>query len=489
MTPRLAPLLRKEARAVFPFWGATVAALGLAYLARGRAFVDIGLMAYVVGAIAIGAQAIGQEYSCRTLPMLLAQPTGRARLYLVKLSVAAVFLALLAAIAWFVFRDAGRPGSGQVRAGLLPVLGALFVAPFFTMIGRGVLVGMILTATVPAMLWLVVLVVGWFGFGIDPDRTSEVLLLRSGLWMAVASPLLGYLGWRRFATLEAGDGDAVSLRLPRWLDRDAAARRPARLAALVMKETHLHQLTFAVTGVCVVMFLMAVLLQRVSASVAAFPIGPVLLMCCLGVAIVVGAMASAEERQLGMHDGQRLQPAPAWQQWAVKAGMALGLAVLLGVALPMLLVRLAVTGEVGFMRLWLDLAMVVVLLTAGSLYISSLSASGVRALAWTLPAGIAVALFVQTADAALRWVTLQVRGPAMADLLSGAVVPTSVGPEQRVMFAIRVFVLTLVPMLVWFGFVNHQRPEPNPRRTVGQLAAIAFVIATGMVVAGALVAA
>lgn len=485
----LAPLLRKEAQAVFPFWGATVAALVLASLWRGRAFLDIGLFAYVVGATAIGAQAIGQEYSCRMLPMLLVQPTGRARLYVVKLSVAAVFLALLAVLAWFVFSDAWRPGSGHVRAVILPVLGALFLAPFFTMIGRGVLVGMILTGSAPAMLWLLVLVVSWFGFGMDPDHASEVLLGRSDVWLAVACPLLGYLGWRRFATLEAGDADAAAFRLPRWLDRDAAARRPARLAALVVKETHLHQLTFAVTGVCVVIYLVAVLLQRVSASVAAFPVGPVLVMYCLGVALVVGAMASAEERQLGMHDGQRLQPAPAWQQWTVKVAMAFGLAILLGVALPLLLVRLAVNGEVGFMRLWLDLAAVVVLLTAGSLYISSLSASGVRALAWTLPAGIAVALFVQTADAALRWVTLQVWGRAMADVMAGAVMPTSVGPEQRVMFALRVLVLTLVPVLVWFGFVNHQGSEPNLRRTIGQLAAIALVIATGMFVAGALVAA
>lgn len=486
----LAPLLRKEAQAVIPLWGATVTALALAYLWRGRAFLDIGLFAYVVGAMAIGAQAIGQEYSCRTLSMLLVQPTGRARIYVVKLSVAAVFLALLAALAWFVFRDAWRPGSGHVRAVILPVLGALFLAPFFTMIGRGVLVGMILSGSAPAMLWLLVLVVSWFGFGIDPDHASEVLLGRSGVWMmAVACPLLGYLGWRRFATLEAGDADAAAFRLPRWLDGDAAARRPARLAALVMKETHLHQLTFAVTGVCVVIYLVAVLLQRVSASVAAFPVGPVLLMYCLGVALVVGAMASAEERQLGMHDGQRLQPAPAWQQWTVKVGMAFGLAILLGVALPMLLVRLAVNGGVGLTRLWFDLATVIVLLTAGGLYVSSLAASGVRALAWMLPAGIAAAMFVQTSDAALRWVTLQVWGRAMADVVSGAVVPTSVGPEQRMMFAIRVFVVTLVPVLVWFGFVNHHGSEPNPRRTIGQLAAIALVIATGMFVAGALVAA
>ena len=42
---------------------------------------DLGLFAYVVGSLAIGAQSIGQEYTYRTLPILLSQPADRRRLY------------------------------------------------------------------------------------------------------------------------------------------------------------------------------------------------------------------------------------------------------------------------------------------------------------------------------------------------------------------------------------------------------------------------
>ena len=53
--------------------------------------------------------------------------------------------------------------------------------------------------------------------------------------------------------------------------------------------------------------------------------------------ILIGSLASAEERQLGTLEWQTLLPSPAWQQWAVKVGVTFGLALLLGVGLPALL--------------------------------------------------------------------------------------------------------------------------------------------------------
>ena len=70
-----------------------------------------------------------------------------------------------------------------------------------------------------------------------------------------------------------------------------------------------------------------------------------------------------------------------------------------------------------------DLAVLIVLLTASSLYISSLSSSGVRAMVLSLPIGMAVAYFVQ---------------------MTGA---------------IRGLSLTLAPVLLWLAFVNHTSSE------------------------------
>ena len=74
----------------------------------------------------------------------------------------------------------------------------------------------------------------------------------------------------------------------------------------------------------------------------------------------------------------------SWKQWIVKAGTAIGLAMLLAVALPALL--LSVSG--GAIRINAWYACVILLLTAVSLYVSSLSTSGLRALLVSLPVSL-----------------------------------------------------------------------------------------------------
>jgi hypothetical protein len=106
----------------------------------------------------------------------------------------------------------------------------------------------------------------------------------------------------------------------------------------------------------------------------------------------------------------------------------------------------------------------------------------------SLPIGIAVAFFVQMVGGALRWVTLKLAGPLMADIVTGAVAPSSIDPAEVVMFAARACSLTLVPLLLWFGFVNHRWPERTGRRMFQQVASIALLIATGMVLVGGVLA-
>lgn len=52
--------------------------------------------------------------------------------------------------------------------------------------------------------------------------------------------------------------------------------------------------------------------------------------------MLIGALASAEERGLGTLHWQMLQPYAAWKQWTIKVATALTLTALLGVALPAL---------------------------------------------------------------------------------------------------------------------------------------------------------
>src|SRR5205085_208520 len=160
----------------------------------------------------------------------------------------------------------------------------------------------------------------------------------------------------------------------------AGARRYSPLRALAAKELHLQQLSFVVAGVNVCGWAIFLLLQRVIPSLTRIPAGAVLLLYCTGLAVMIGALASAEERHHGTLDSQLLQPTPAFQQWTVKVGVTLGLALLLGVGLPLLLIQFTPHEVFRTIRISADLTVVIVLVTATSLYVSSVSTSGVQAM-------------------------------------------------------------------------------------------------------------
>ncbi len=483
----LSPALSKEIRALLPFWGASVAALAAARVWR-EGDLDVGLFAYVVGSLAIGAQLVGQEYTYRTLPMLLSQPADRRRVYLLKFVVSAVMLLTLAALAVTMFAKVWRPESARFPVVILPVLCGLFLAPLFTMICRSTLAGMIFSGSVLASTWFVTLAIAWFGFGVAPEAAQHIILGRWTLGVIVLCPLAGLLGWRRFTGLEATDAASPALHLPRWLRSTQGARRHWPLQALAVKEVHLQQLAFVVAGLYIIGWVLFLLAQRHIPSWSTFLFEAVMLLYCMGLAIMIGAFASAEERQHGTLDWQLLQPTPAWQQWMVKVGVSLGLALLFGVGLPVLLNQLTPHEAFRELRMSGDLTVLIVLLTASSTYISSLSGSGVRAMVLSLPIGMAVAYFVQMVSGALRWVTGQLAGPWMADIVTGAVAPSSIDPVDVVTFVARAFSLTLAPLLLWFGFVNHTSSERTVRRMFQQIASIAVLVTTGILLVGGVLA-
>jgi ABC-type transport system involved in multi-copper enzyme maturation permease subunit len=484
-TAVLSPALSKEIRALLPLWGASVAALAVAFISRGGVLPDVGVIVYVAGSIAIGAHSIGQEYTYRTLPMLLSQPVDRWRVYLLKFAVSVVMLLTLAAVAWPVLADAmRRPDPWHLSLVIWPVLSGLFLAPLFTMICRSSLAGLILSASAPGCAWLAALAIASLWLGLDAQTAEHIILSHWAAGLVVLCPLLGLLGWRRFRGLEAVEIASPAFQLPRWLRGAQGARRHAPLRALAAKEVHLQHLVFVVAALYVAGWAMFLILQRYLRSLSTFPLGAVTLLYCVGLAIVIGVLASAEERHHGTLDSQLLQPTPNWQQWMVKVGVALGLALLLGVGLPVLLIQL--TPHEGFRAIPMsgDLMVLIVLATAGSVYISSVSNSGVQAMAWSVPIGIGAILFVRTVNGALRWVTLKLAGPLMADIVTGAVAPSWGQPVEVVTFAARGLPLMLAPLLLWFGFVNHTSSERAARRIFGQITVIALVIVTGMIVVG-----
>jgi len=135
-----------------------------------------------------------------------------------------------------------------------------------------------------------------------------------------------------------------------------------------------------------------------------------------------------------------------------------------------------------------NLAVVIVLLTAGSIYVSSLSSSGVRAMVLMLPIGVAVELWIRTVASAMRLGTSTLAGRYMADIVTGVAATRAVDPGDIILFTARAFALTLTPLLLWFGFVNHTSSERSVRRIVAQGASIALIIMAAVLAAGGLIA-
>ena len=359
------------------------------------------VIAYVLGSVALGALSIGHEYTSRTLTLLLSLPVDRRRLYLVKLGVLIPMLLTLGALALgLLFTPRARDlAGGSAMIPLLSVMCGLFLAPWLTMLCRSPLAGLTFALVIPGLSHICGVVAGFATYGFSPDAERLELAV---LWWGMTGfcAVAAVSSWRMFMRLEAIEGSDPHVRLPRWLRDPAAAaaapdveraRHPVWL--LAKKELRLQQLTFVVSGIYVLAWGALALVRHIVSGFEGIPIGALTVLHSGAIALLSGSLASAEERQFGTLESQVLLPMATWKQWAVKAGTAFGRGPAAGgracrhssgssARRP--------TASASTRRF----AGVIVLLTAGSLYVSSLCASGLRALLASIFVIIVVPLFL-----------------------------------------------------------------------------------------------
>jgi len=444
---------RKELRALWPPWAAAAASIGaLALFSNGRN-VDLGWVALFVGSLTLTGMSIGHEYTNGTLAMLLAQPVARHRLLLVKLGAALPMVALLMAVAIPVLPPWDGRGPSELPS--LALLSGLVAAPWLTMVCRGPLAGILFAGSLTALAHIAAEVALILRYGSIDDRGADQAAFRAAVMVTAlgASTLVAAIaGWRLFMRLEAVAGPASSIELGRWWPtRNAATalapatpRRQHPLWLLALKELRLQQLTLVVTPLFAVGWMAVAMLWR-SDPEAREILNAVGFIYYGSLAVLIGSLASAEERQLGTHEWHTLLPIATWQQWGVKLAIVLGLAVTVSVAVPILLAA----GAVG-VRAWH--IGVIALLAVGSLYISSLCRSGLHALAWSVPVLIVALLLLGSRLGPLLFTNER--------LVAGALTAAGVAAA-------------------WFGLENHRTTAPAGGRVSWQ----ALVIAAGPVVA------
>jgi hypothetical protein len=483
-------LLWKEARGLGPTWlvaAALLVAVGLADTGLDTALdvqqprspaAQLTVLFYVGACALLGALSIGQEFTDRTLAGLLAQPAARSSVLLHKLGVVAAMLLVLGGLAWAygltplavarAWPELSPTGRMLVIA--LPVLGGVLLTPCLTLLARSALAGCVFSI---ALLLPIVLgsqaAAPWvFGDAATLAQANTRVLDIFVHTMLIVVVLGALLMWRAFMRLEAIEGRGLELHLPAWLFRPRlhlAAARPARSVwrQMLGKELHLQQMTFVVSGLYVAAWLAVVLVGE-----SLFPTRRAGLMTVAtllhagAIPLLAGSLASAEERQLGTLGWQVLLPIAVWRQWAVKAAVVLVLSLGLAIGVPAILYALFASGP-GPVRLGWSPAAAIAAVATLSLYASSLSTNGMRAL---LASATAIGGVMLVAHMTMRVMPSSI--PLAWDLPNAA---------WAVLYAASAAVFA---WLLWLGMKNHGSAERGSQRVLKQAAALSAAAVVAM---------
>ena len=444
------PLFVKELRALLPLWAPVMAVMYLHRLGGTGDFRELAVLAYIAGCLALGAQAIGHEHTHRTLAVLLTQPVSRHRLLIAKAAALTPLLLTLSTAAWyFVARDLEpQPPRALI---LLPAAAGLFVTPLITMLVRNQVGGIMLAAMFGGSTFVAAQLLAMKYSGLGP-RAAEALALQT--WqrtMYAVAAIAALLAWRTFMRLEAIEGSGRHLHLPALFRRTDSARSGSPVWVLIKKELRIQQLTFVLAGFFAAGEVVRFILERGGFIEANRGVPEVLVPVYFGaIALVAGSVASAEETNYGTVEAQLLVPVKAAQQWAIKAAVAVLLALVLGLGVPLLLLYSLWSGDVGGSVVHVAPSAVVIgWLTACGLYASSLSTSSVRALMLAGPFALGlqlIAVFVMRA------------------------------PGQTTEAGIFTGVIAMAVLLIAMAGVNHLTADRAPKRALFQIAGTVALI-------------
>jgi len=347
----------------------------------------------------------------------------------------------------------------------------LFIAPFLTLVCRSTLAAAVFTIAIPGLLAAGSDIVGGLIYGIHNaaaiDRFKLAVFWRGMFLICSASAVAG---WWMFTRLEVLEGHS-HIQIPDLLRRGTVTAATSRtrhhpIAALIGKDLRLQQMAFVVAALYVVSWAAFAWMDSRALDKPMGLLIPLTLLYGGSLAILIGSLASAEERQLGTLEWQTLLPSPAWQQWAVKVGVTFGLTLLLGAGLPALLHTLEGSKDYPGLRMWLSVGPIFVLLTAISLYLSTLCKSAVGAMVVSFPTIAATFASARLIQDALYLVLRRPDRRFNVFVLGSALQPPlAMG-------------VGLVALLVWLAFLNHRTADRSVSRRAMQ----------GLVIAGYFIA-
>ena len=471
MTAAALAAARNEVRTLAPLWGlCTLTVIASTVIAQPD-FRAIALLAYGLGSCALGAHAFGHEYSHRTLTLVLAQPIDRHWLLAIKLATSTTFVTLLGVAGYpMILREVDHGPATPAQIAVLVWAVSLVLAPALTLLCRGTLAGAIFSASLPGTIALAGGLIGWYRFGLDEAAIERFQV--AFFWCGMP-PLLvaaAVAGWRSFIHLEAVEERGREFHLPQWLTPAAAVgpRRQRPLWQLIAKELRLQQMVLAIAGIYVTIAAVVLLRRFLNPAASAEALIPLTFMYVALLALLAGALASAEERQLRTLEPQLLLPIPSSRQWLVKTAVVFAIALTLAVVLPAT-VMFALESRRMPVAPVTQLALTAIVLASAGLYVSSMTTSGVRAIAVSAP-------FVAAGMFLVSWSDRLTRG-ALADVMGCSCYLVSSNAEAYGRIATVILCGAFVALMLRYAYINHGSGDRSPRRIGFQLAVAAAFVA------------
>jgi hypothetical protein len=487
-------LVKKEIRLLLPAWSVAVLLAMVQAVTRPYDFYIASLLFF--GLTIMALTTIGREASLNTFSSLLAQPAERIRIWKVKLSVLAVAFLIVFGV-WLVafgiaFLHSTVDADDRQNSYNLFITVCLIATATFT----GGLWSTLLLRQLASAFWLTLLVPatlsGIAAIFLADTQTSSLVIAVLSVVIGVYS-LAGFLfaRWLFFRAQDVGWSGGI-IALPEWKFLSAgagAAREEVRkrkpVFALLKKELLLQQ--GVLTGAVGLLVLHAGIIglragHKFGKDSAGEILTSIFWMLWLVLPALLGSMAVAEERKIGVMESQLCLPVSRRVQFTIKTCMTLGLGVFLGGFMPTLLETIGwaagawnpifmsdnhnptdISGLLAFLCYTMAIS---VWLTLVSFFASSVAKNFLQAI------GIALVTFI----AGIMCI------PVFTD--NRMIFYDSVGPHS--LLPLIIAVPTIIVALIWLAYLNYgsfRDGWPLWRRNLLGLAgaAIFVVVSTNMI--------
>ena len=474
------PLVKKEIRLLLPSFIVAVLLAMVQGITRPYDFYVASLLFF--GLTIMALTTIGRESSLNTFSAMLAQPAERIRIWQTKLSVLAiafliVFIVWLAAFG-IAFINSNVDASDRENSYNLFITICLIGTATFT----GGLWTTLLLRQIAGAFWLTLLVpavlAGFTGGFVAANHSDNTVIAVLCVVLGIYS-VGGFLfaHWLFFRAQDVGWSGGI-IDLPEWKifagsENAVSTRSRKPVFALFKKEFQLQQAAF-MGAVGLLALHIGIIVLRKYHHFAKDSAGEVLTsifwLLWLVLAPVIGSMSVAEERRVGVMEGQLCLPVSRRVQFAIKGIFTLCLGIFLGGVMPMLLEDIAagfgaqnpaLAPNQGFDFFWLHFAVVV---TAASLALVSFFASSL-AKTFLQAIGFAIVTFV-------GWAML-ISGFAVSHRLFYGSFPTN--SFLPLVISTPTIIVTLL-WLAYLNFKNYRDGWPLWRRNIlGIVGALVFI--------------